>query len=306
MHFFKGNKKSAGTARGSRHTESVRRIYVNMVEQEPMKRHAIQPFDFFIRRNRVDCDNDPSAALPRAHDKCEIYVNLNGDAAVSVENNIYAASYGCVCITRPGEKHGFIYNGRSSDLPHEYYTIQFSAAGNEGLLDLFFKRPAGQNNLLPLPPETAREIISLCDSLLNASENSFKAQFDFWSIVRILTENFRLGDMSGLNKYPDVCVSLDYINKNFTEPIYLETLVKISNVSVSTLERHFSLLFNMTPREYVKQKRLTYAAELLQNGESVSNVAFKSGFSDYSRFISVFKKQFGTTPLKYQKSKRKS
>lgn len=279
---------------------------MNMVNQEHIKSHAIQPFDFLIKHHKFNCNNNSSDTLPHIHDKCEIYVNLSGDVSVSVENNTYAMSYGYVCITRPGEKHRCIYNDRLSPIPHEYYTIHFSAKGNESLLDLFFKRPAGQNNLLILPFEISKELISLCSSLLNTSENSFKAQLDFWNIVCILTEDSQVVDMPRLNKYPDICVTLDYINKNFTEPIYLETLAKISNVSVSTLERHFSLIFNMTPSEYVKQKRLAYAAELLQNGESVSNVAFKSGFSDYSRFISVFKKQFGTTPLKYQKAKWKS
>ncbi len=274
-----------------------------MVIQEDVKSHAIQPFDYLIKHRKFNCNNNPSDTLPHIHDKCEIYVNLSGVVSVSVENNTYAMSHGYVCITRPGEKHRFIYNNRHSTIPHECYTIHFSANGNECLLDLFFKRPTGQNNLLILPFDISKELISLCSSLLKASENSFKAQFDFWNIMYILIDNSKIIDIPIIDKYPDVCATLEYINKNFTEPVYLETLAKISNVSVSTLERHFSFIFNMTPSEYVKQKRLAFAAELLQNGESVSNVAFKSGFSDCSRFISVFKKQVGTTPLKYQKAK---
>lgn len=274
-----------------------------MINQELIKSHAVKPFNFWIKHHKFSCNNDLSDALPHVHDNCEIYVNLSGNVSFSVENNTYDMSYGYVCITRPGEKHNCINNDK---FPHECYVIHFSANGNESLLDLFFKRPVGQNNLLILPPDISGELISLCSSLLKADDNSFKAQFDFWNIISILTEDSRIIDMPSLNKYPDLCVTLDYINKNFTEPVYLETLAKISNVSVSTLERHFLLIFNMTPREYVKQKRLTYAAELLQNGESVSEVALKSGFGDYSRFISVFKKQFGTTPLKYQKAKLKS
>ena len=188
------------------------RMYVNMVNQEHIKSHAIQPFDFLIKHHKFNCNNNSSDTLMHIHDKCEIYVNIGGDVSVSVENNTYAMSYGYVCITRPGERHKCIYNDRLSPIPHEYYTIHFSAKGNESLLDLFFKRPAGQNNLLILPFEISKELIFLCSSLLNTSENSFKAQLDFCSIVCILTEDSQVVDMPRLNKYPDICVTLDYIN----------------------------------------------------------------------------------------------
>lgn len=284
----------------------VRRIYVNMVNNEQIKCYTVQPFDFSIKHHKFVCNNDLCGVSPHVHDNCEIYVSLSKEAYISVENNTYPMSYGYVCITRPGEKHSCIYDDKHFPNSHEYYAIHFSARGNESLLDLFFKRPAGQNNLLILPFEISERIIFLCSALIRTSENSLKAQFDFWNILCMLTENFQNKDMTRLNKYPDMFVTLNYINKNFTEPIYMETLAKISDVSVSTLERHFLRIFNMTPKEYVKQKRLEYAAQLLQNGESVSNAALKSGFNDYSRFISIFKKQFGITPLKYQKAKWKS
>jgi len=41
--------------------------------------------------------------------------------------------------------------------------------------------------------------------------------------------------------------------------------------------------------------------EHLRNGASVAEAALKSGFSDYSNYIQLFKKQFGITPLCYRK-----
>jgi AraC-like DNA-binding protein len=37
-------------------------------------------------------------------------------------------------------------------------------------------------------------------------------------------------------------------------------------------------------------------------GDTVTEAALKSGFSDYSNYIQLFKKQFGMTPLQYKKN----
>ena len=39
----------------------------------------------------------------------------------------------------------------------------------------------------------------------------------------------------------------------------------------------------------------------LRDGDMVADAAAKSGFSDYSNYIQLFKKQFGMTPLQYKK-----
>ena len=58
-----------------------------------------------------------------------------------------------------------------------------------------------------------------------------------------------------------------------------------------------------TPKDYIRQKRMTHAAELLRSGEmiTVAEVAYKVGFSDSLYFSRCFKQYFGVTPSKYQK-----
>ena len=58
-----------------------------------------------------------------------------------------------------------------------------------------------------------------------------------------------------------------------------------------------------TPKDYIRMKRMTRAAELLRSGEmiTVAEVAYKVGFSDSLYFSRCFKQYFGVTPSKYQK-----
>ena len=52
---------------------------------------------------------------------------------------------------------------------------------------------------------------------------------------------------------------------------------------------------------YVRQKRLAYAQQLIQNGMGVSVASEKAGFYDYGYFGKVFKKHLGCTPSEYRK-----
>lgn len=58
---------------------------------------------------------------------------------------------------------------------------------------------------------------------------------------------------------------------------------------------------NLSPTEYIKKKRLANVIKLLSTGCTVAEASSQSGFSDYSNFIALFKKIYGTTPLKYKK-----
>jgi AraC-like DNA-binding protein len=45
--------------------------------------------------------------------------------------------------------------------------------------------------------------------------------------------------------------------------------------------------------------RLLHALRLLAAGESVTNVALESGYDSPSAFISMFRRELGTTPSRY-------
>jgi AraC-like DNA-binding protein len=77
------------------------------------------------------------------------------------------------------------------------------------------------------------------------------------------------------------------------------------HISVSTLERWFAENLRMTPSVYIKKIRLANAARFLSNGDSVTETAERCGFSDVSAMISLFKQQYGMTPLQYKKKTKK-
>lgn len=71
-------------------------------------------------------------------------------------------------------------------------------------------------------------------------------------------------------------------------------------MSRSNLFRRLKSIYGITPNEYLRNKRLLYAAELLRQDQyTVSDICFMVGFNSPSYFASCFKKHFGILPTQY-------
>ncbi|MBD2253338.1 AraC family transcriptional regulator [Nostoc parmelioides] len=89
----------------------------------------------------------------------------------------------------------------------------------------------------------------------------------------------------------------EILTTQFEHPPLLSELAQQVGVSVSTLHRGFTTLFNTTVMGYLAQQRLQKAEILLCQGNyQVSEVANLVGYSHLSRFAAAFKRQYGITP----------
>lgn len=66
------------------------------------------------------------------------------------------------------------------------------------------------------------------------------------------------------------------------------------------LSRDFHKYFHCNLGEYLRELRVEKSLKLLNEYESLSEVALECGFSDQSHFIRCFKENIGVTPLKYK------
>jgi AraC-like DNA-binding protein len=72
-------------------------------------------------------------------------------------------------------------------------------------------------------------------------------------------------------------------------------------VSAAYLSRLFRANMNTTVTAYLRFKRMEYARLLLREGLPLVDVCSRCGYDDYSYFIAAFRRQTGTTPIRYQK-----
>ena len=60
--------------------------------------------------------------------------------------------------------------------------------------------------------------------------------------------------------------------------------------------RKFKDNTGMTLHNYILQKRLLYARDLIQKGTPIIKASMDCGFNDYSSFLRAFKKHFNCSP----------
>ncbi len=94
----------------------------------------------------------------------------------------------------------------------------------------------------------------------------------------------------------------EILTTQLEHPPSLSELAQQVGVSVRTLQRGFSALFNTTVVGYLTQQRLQKAEILFRQGDvcggkrKVAEVADMVGYVHHSRFAAAFKRQFGITP----------
>lgn len=94
------------------------------------------------------------------------------------------------------------------------------------------------------------------------------------------------------------------IENNIFSNISLDELAFITNKSLSSFKREFKKLYHETPAKYIKNRRLSHAADLLVSvDEPISRIAFQCGFQDPTTFSQAFMEKFGTSPSQFRLTK---
>jgi YesN/AraC family two-component response regulator len=94
----------------------------------------------------------------------------------------------------------------------------------------------------------------------------------------------------------------EYLDGNFTNSeISLKLLECKYNLSASYISIVFKKKYDMTISNYIEEKRIRLACELLLKNkiESIGNIAISSGYNSATVFGRVFRKKIGLTPLEY-------
>lgn len=90
-------------------------------------------------------------------------------------------------------------------------------------------------------------------------------------------------------------------------PLDVAGLAARQGMSVSKFERHFKKLFLATPAAYHDSVRMRRARhELACTSKSVGQIASELGFYDQSHFTKRFRKECGTTPLRFRRAAGRS
>lgn len=87
-----------------------------------------------------------------------------------------------------------------------------------------------------------------------------------------------------------------YIDKNLCGEILLEELARLSARSKSSVCHLFKQKMNVSPKQYILQKRMALAAKLIRDGIPPTEAAVRVGYDNYSNFYRMYKRHVGALP----------
>ena len=102
-----------------------------------------------------------------------------------------------------------------------------------------------------------------------------------------------------LNGLTDV---VRYIDDHLAESVGVEALCGVACMSRSKLYQLFRDVMGMGPVEYIQQRRLERARELMVSGHTVTQACYEVGYVNPSHFTRRFHQQYGCTPREFSKS----
>jgi AraC family transcriptional regulator len=94
------------------------------------------------------------------------------------------------------------------------------------------------------------------------------------------------------------------IEEGIGKGIYSGILAEKHALSEGHLRKLFRLTFKKSLGGYIRSRRLTASLDdLLKTDSNILNIALKYGFCYEQSYINAFKREFGTTPGGFRKSK---
>lgn len=87
-----------------------------------------------------------------------------------------------------------------------------------------------------------------------------------------------------------------YIDSHLRERILLDDLAILTSRSKSSVCHLFEEKMNITPKQYILQKKLALAHKLIDGGTPPTLAAMQVGYDNYSNFYRMYRKVFETSP----------
>ena len=107
---------------------------------------------------------------------------------------------------------------------------------------------------------------------------------------------YKSGEAAEAKINPTVKAIIGYIDSHITEKILLDDVAESLFLSKSTVCHLFASEMKISPKQYILQKKLAYAATLIDGGASAQEASRAIGYENYANFYLAFKKMFGESP----------
>lgn len=225
-----------------------------------------------------------------------------GQGIIRINDRSYTSGGHNGYILRRGQV--VTYSGSRTD-PWKTWWVGLSGTNLEEFLR--YSRLNGQDILEFKEKSPA---VSLIKEICKATEHENEISV-FWyrqktyELLGALEKEFTNSKMVVLNDELDIIEQVyNYICRNCDEPLRINDLSEQFGISRSSLFSRFRKKYGQTPKQFILNMKIDRAAQLLdETSDSVSEIAARTGFSDYFTFEKAFRKLKEMSPKQYRKRK---
>lgn len=223
----------------------------------------------------------------------------NGERCLSCQNKEYTIEQGSVLLFNPGDNHACVQSDNGT-LDYRGFNIS-----KEVMLDLS-EEVTGKRQL----PGFSRNVV--CDEeaicylrplheMVMNGVGEFGKEESLLFLISMLIQNYGQPFESCIPECrQEIEKACEFIDKHFTERIYLDQICRHAGLSKSTLPRAFTKAKGITPYRYLESVRINEAKKLLQKGVPPLEAAIQTGFYDQSHFTNYFSSFIGLAPGVYR------
>lgn len=237
-----------------------------------------------------------------SHDFYEVVCVTDGQAGITSDSSAFVLHCGQAVVHAPGVFHKIwtAGDGKTS-------VVIFSF---DGFVDLpkdsiVFELGKGINEIIRLAAEKKRIFVP-DDICFEDVKPKYKAE---QSLFVNYLENFLVKlicnsseSVSKTKNEEDYSKIIEILEENVERTLSLSEVAELSCMSCPKLKKIFSRYSGMGVMSYFNSMKMRRAEELLRNGMSVKETAYKLGFSDQNYFSYAFKKYMGKSPKLFKQT----
>ncbi|MCC8397028.1 AraC family transcriptional regulator [Paraburkholderia sp. MMS20-SJTR3] len=151
---------------------------------------------------------------------------------------------------------------------------------------------------------TLRYLCNLCEQIdASARDSLLGPELTQWLVTLLLLQlPHSYSDALARGAKPPLPTHVkrarDYIDAHLGEPLSVATLAQAAGVSPRTLQNGFSQFLDVSPAEYIRERRIEAVHRVLQQNpqRSVTDVLLEHGVHSFGHFAKAYARRYGQPP----------
>ena len=223
----------------------------------------------------------------------------DGQRILSCRNKDYSIECGNVVLFNPGDNHGCV---QSDERTFDYRGFNIS----KGIMLDLAEEVTGRRELPGFSKNVIYDDEITCylrplHEMVMIGISDFGKEENLLFLISALIQKYGQPFENCVPECPqEVERACEFMQKHFSERIYLDQICRYSGLSKSTLLRAFTKSKGITPYRYLETMRINKAKQLLEKGIAPIDAAIQTGFSDQSHFTNYFSSFIGLAPGVYR------